>query len=287
MAAKEDPSDLSFGPAKEDVFHKVPYGEQETENCGAAETLQSDLCKTVMVFGLSGHGKSTFLNFTLRQDIFKASNAAGFGNLKCVTKEVQSENTTVKGQQLLLVDTPGFMDTEQIEKDNEQCTSLQFHNKSQDYKLDFLKNLRIAFLHAGEKVGAFLLVCNPTVRWTFEMTTMIQFLETLPFPWDHCIIVLTHGDAVYPGKPEEARYKELNKAMVKESEIPKQLKKLIKNCSTDRVLIVESTRRGDDEYHHSVMERFLDLLERIPPYSNRHFLHFCAWSTQRVSSGSI
>jgi hypothetical protein len=101
----------------------------------------------------------------------------------------------------------------------------------------------------------------------------MEFLESMSFPWDHCIVVLTHGDHSFPGKSEEERYKELKEAMTKD-ELPKQLKEFIKK-SNNRALIVESSRTNDQEYYHLVMKRFMALVSDIPgSYNNPHFLHF-------------
>jgi hypothetical protein len=102
---------------------------------------------------------------------------------------------------------------------------------------------------------------------------MVEFLESVSFPWDHCIVVLNHGDHAFPSMPEEEKYTALKEAMAN-NELPKQLKKLINN-SNDRALIVESSKTGDEKYYHSVMKRFLDILDGIPvPYNNPYFLHF-------------
>jgi hypothetical protein len=101
----------------------------------------------------------------------------------------------------------------------------------------------------------------------------MEFLESMSFPWDHCIVVLTHGDHAFLSMPEEERYRALKEAMAN-NELPKQLKKLINN-SNDRALIVESSKTGDEKYYHSVMKKFLALISRIPgPYRNPHFLRF-------------
>jgi hypothetical protein len=73
--------------------------------------------------------------------------------------------------------------------------------------------------------------------------------------------------------PEEERYKALKEAMAKDK-LPKQLKRIITE-SSDRILIIENTRAGDEEYHRSIVRRFLSLLDSIPgSYTNPYFLHF-------------
>ena len=215
---------------------------------------------------MTGHGKSTFLNFILRRQQFKTSSGLDF--MYSVMKTTESAHAIVEGQQLLLIDTPGFRDTHDIgdEGDNKQDA----HEIWED---DFRKNVRLAYLDAGQEVKAFILVYSLTSRWTAEETLMIKFLESLSFPWDHCIVVLTHVDHVFPGMSEEERYEALKDAMAKDK-LPKQLKRVITECS-DRVLIVENTRAGDEEYHRSIVRGLLTLLDIIPgSYTNPHFLHF-------------
>ena len=213
-----------------------------------------------------GHGKSTFLNFILRQKHFKTS-LTGF-DVDSVTKTTESAHVMVEGRQLLLIDTPGFWDTHDIvdKGDINQDT----HEIWED---DFRKNVRQAYLDAGQEVKAFILVYSLTCRWTVEVTLVMKFLDRLSFPWDRCIVVLTHGDHAFPGMPEEERYKALKEAMAKDK-LPKQLKRIITE-SSDRILIIENTRAGDEEYHRSIVRRFLSLLDSIPgSYTNPHFLHF-------------
>ena len=253
--------------AEEGPLAKIPYSEQEETRLLQASTLTSSH-KSVIAFGLIGHGKSTFLNFILRRKHFTTSQGL-FGTLQSVTKETESARATVEGQQLLLINTPGFIDPQKVENNDEQSVSEIFQSQS----LDFRQSMLRAYLDAGEEVGAFILVYSLTARWTAEVTQMMKFLENMLFPWDHCIVVLTHGDHSFLGISEEERYKELKKAMAND-ELPKQLKEFIKK-SNNRALIVESSRTNDQKYYRSVMKKFLALVSGIPgPYSNPHFLHF-------------
>jgi hypothetical protein len=185
-----------------------------------------------------------------------------------MTKTTESAYATVEGQQLMLIDTPGFIDTQQIESDEQQGTGEVFEAQTEKFR----RNIRQAYKEAEKEVGAFVLVYSLNVRWTLEITQMIQFLDGMSFPWDHCIVVLTHGDHAFPGMPEDERYKALKKAMTHESDqLPKQLKKLIK--SSNNALIIESNRI-DDDYYHSVMKKLLAGIDDIGrPYSNPQFLH--------------
>ena len=253
---------------EENPLAEIPYGRYEETRFLQANTLKNSSHKSVIVFGLIGHGKSTFLNFILRRKHFTTSQGL-FGTLQSATKETESAHATVQGQQLMLINTPGFIDPQKVEDDDKQSASEIFQAQS----LDFRQSMLQAYLDAGEEVGAFILVYSLTARWTAEVTQMMEFLESVSFPWDHCIVVLTHGDHSFPNMPEKERYKALKEAIANDK-LPNQLKQLIKN-SNDRALIVESSRTNDKEYYHSVMKKFLALISGIPgPYSNPHFLHF-------------
>jgi GTPase SAR1 family protein len=255
-------------PFEEDPLAKLPLTRQETEEYLATNALKTSSQKSVVVFGMAGHGKNTFLNFIIRQ---KGSDTRQeiFSVDKSVTKETVTTPALVEGQQFLLIDTPGFMDTERIEDSIERSPDMVMLCESEDFRRNILR----AYLDAGEEVGAFILVYSLTARWTMEVTQMTEFLESLSFPWDHCIVVLTHGDHAFPGVSEEERYKAFNKAIAND-ELPKNLKTLIRN-SNDRVLIIDGTRTKDEEYYRSVMKRFLALVNNIPgPYTNPHFLHW-------------
>ena len=254
------------------LLTSVQYGRQEESRYIASHTLKSSSQQSVVAFGVTGHGKSTFLNFILRRKRFESSQGL-FGALISVTKVAESESITVEGRQLLLIDTPGFMDTQQIEDSENRSANETVQTESEDFK----KNILHAYLEAGEEVAAFVLVYSLTARWSFDVTQMTNFLKSLSFPWNHCIIVLTHGDHPFKGKTEDERYEELTEAMAKEV-LPKQLKKLIKD-SSDRVVIVESTRPEDDNYYRNVMKKLLDqindiLKENRGPFKNPHFLRF-------------
>ena len=218
---------------------------------------------------MSGHGKSTFLNFILHQKDFKTKQGITSTD-KSVTKETATKLALVEGRQLLLINTPRFMDTQKIEDSMERSLNDKVMLCESE---DFRRNILRAYLEAGREVEAFILIYSLTARWTAEVTQMVEFLESLSFPWDHSIVVLPHGDHAFPDTAEEERYKALKEAMATD-ELPKQMKALI-TSSNDRVLIVDSTRIEDEEYYHSVMRRFLALVDQIPgPYTNPHFLHW-------------
>jgi GTP-binding protein EngB required for normal cell division len=256
---------MAAKPVEDSFLATVRYGKQEEKRYHVARALKSSSQKSVIVFGMTGHGKSSFLNFILRQKFFNTSQGP-FGNMTSVTKKTESETTLVEGQQMMLIDTPGFMDSQNIEDNDKQSADELIEDQTKILK----KNILQAYLDAGEKVEAFILIYSLNARWTMEVSEMVKFLERLSFPWDHCIVVLTHGDQAFSDMSEEESFK----ALKNDQEIPRQLTTLMKN-SDDRVLIIESTRSGEDGYYQSMMKRFLSLMDKIHgTYTNRHFVDF-------------
>jgi hypothetical protein len=262
MAAKADESGF---------VATVHYGKQEEKRYRVAKALKSSAQRSVIVFGMTGHGKSSFLNFILRQNFFKTS-LGQFGDMNSVTKGTHSAYAIIERQQMMLIDTPGFMDTHDIQFEGSDKPSADEIVKAEVQA--FRRNILQAYLDAGEEVGAFIFVYSLTARWTMEVTQMTKFLQSLSFPWEHCIVVLTHGDHPFPGMSEEERYTALQEAMA-QNKLPKALKEVIEN-SNYRTLIVENTRGIDDHgYHCSVIKKFIHQIENIPgPFHNPHFLHF-------------
>ena len=69
-----------------------------------------------VLFGETGHGKSTLGNAVLGKELFKANDS-----LQSVTKEIYGCNGEGRSQDIYIIDTPGINDSEG--KDNEYLSS--------------------------------------------------------------------------------------------------------------------------------------------------------------------
>ena len=251
----------------------VPYDEDVVSQFVRAKVLQQEDQQSIIAFGVTGHGKSSFLNFILRpqKPIFETS-TGGLSGIASKTKETQCVPITVNGRRLALIDTPGFCDTHRIADNRHQEASLLVEKEGHKFRVNITK----AFIEAGKKVSAFIFIYRLDSRLSLEMTAQLKFLEDIKFPWDHCILVMTHGDQIYRGKPKEKWYKAFDAELEALGEENKQLKELIQR-TTPRYMLVDSTCR-DEKYHSAVMKRFLALMKQIAdqrgPYENIHFAFF-------------
>jgi GTPase Era involved in 16S rRNA processing len=254
----------------------VPYGRQEEESYKAAKFLQSEGQKSVVTFGITGHGKSTFLNFILQSNYFKTS-VRCFLSSQSLTKKTQSVSAVIDCEQWVLIDTPGFLDSDNVER-----ASLKSPDEIvEQEKYEFTRNIMQAYLEAGKEISAFIFVYSGATRWALEMNEQMKFLESIKFPWDHCILVITHADTAFEGLPEEKRYEELHKAVTIDGptsdQLPDQLKRLILKVS-HRIVIVEG-KKTDKEYQAAVMARFTRYVSSIlakenGPHRNETFVIF-------------
>jgi GTPase Era involved in 16S rRNA processing len=254
----------------------VPYGRQEEESYKAAKFLQSEGQKSVVTFGITGHGKSTFLNFILQSNYFKTS-VRCFLSSQSLTKKTQSVSAVIDCEQWVLIDTPGFLDSHNVGR-----ASLKSANEIvEQEKHEFTRNIMQAYLEAGKEISAFIFVYSGATRWALEMNEQMKFLESIKFPWDHCILVITHADTAFEGLPEEKRYEELHKAVTIDGptsdQLPDQLKRLILKVS-HRIVIVEG-KKTDKEYQAAVMARFTRYVSSIlakenGPHRNETFVIF-------------
>ena len=252
----------------------VPYDKEVASHFVEAKVLQPEDQQSMIAFGVTGHGKSSFLNLLLgaEKPIFETS-TGGLSGTASKTKETQCFRISMKGKHLAFVDTPGFCDTHTIADNRHQEASLLVKKESHRFRVNITK----AFIEAGKKVSAFIFVYRVDSRLSLEMTEQLKFLEAIKFPWDHCILVMTHGDRVFPSElPKEKWHKALDAELAVEGRVSEQLTDLIRKTAP-RYMLVDSTCR-DKKYHKAVMEQFSGFMKQIVdqrgPYENIHFAFF-------------
>ena len=253
----------------------VPYAKEVAPHYVQTKVLQPEDQQSIIAFGMTGHGKSSFLNLLLGADldkpVFKTS-TGGLSGVSSKTKVTQCVHMSMNGRRLALIDTPGFCDTHRIADNRDKEASLLVEEEGRKFSVNITK----AFVLAGRKVSAFIFVYRPDTRFSLEMSEQLKFLEAINFPWEHCILVMTHGDQVYRGVAKEKWYKKLDAELAAKEGVDEQLKSLIQR-TTPRYMFVDNRCR-DKKYLAAVMERFLGFMREITgrhgPYDNIHFTFF-------------
>ena len=164
----------------------------------ASVSEQDDL--TIVAIGITGAGKSTFLNMLAGKDVF----ATAGGVMGC-TDKVQKEVVRFQTRTFALIDTPGLLDPKILDKALSQGKKCKVLLSQQSAV--FETHLEKALNEAGEKVDVFLLVINVKSRWSAEAEWVVEILNTLGLDYKHMIAVFTHGDGL--GKTKGERYKQM------------------------------------------------------------------------------
>ena len=129
----------------------------------------------IIIFGKTGSGKSTFLNWLAGRELFTVSNS-----YKSCTKKCQMEKVNVNGVTFELIDTPGFFDDEDMD----------IEEKIRSYIITLSEGINFAFL-------AFPI---DTTRFDSNYKDMFKIVESLlgkkVFPY--MAILLTKIDALAP-----------------------------------------------------------------------------------------
>lgn len=223
--------------------------EQHNHLLVSARTLEEgQQHKSLVALGVTGHGKSTFLNYICNANRFQTS--SGLFGLRSCTKKTDSELLAMADKPLLLIDTPGLLDTSRIEEAAQRdSTTTEWHSAVQDEGEQLLQELKRAFLIAGERINAFLLVYNISQRWSMEMSSACGLLDKI-LSWDHTILVVTHGTVV-SREPKEWQTK--FREFVASTSCPEQLRLIVERVEK-RVLIVDSTSKMEENRVSATIE---------------------------------
>ena len=188
----------------------LPYSKSELEireSVHHAILLPTKLA--IVAIGVTGAGKSTLLNILAGKEVFEATEG-----LKGCTKKVQKEivdsvDSVQTDTRIALIDTPGLLDPETMDKTVAQGAKLRV--LLSQLCREFAAHLEEALHQAGEKVDAILLVFNAESRWSVEAEWVMDILTTIGVAYQHIILVFTHGDGL--GKTNAERCAEMKKRL--------------------------------------------------------------------------
>ena len=158
----------------------------------------------IVAIGVTGAGKSTLLNILAGKDAFKVAEGA-----KGCTKKVKKEIARFQDSAIALIDTPGLLDPETLDK--AIAEGAKTHELLSQQCGKFAAYLEEALHEAGEKVDAFFLVFNAESRWSLEADWVMNVLNTIGLAYRHVIVVFTHGDGL--GGTNADRCKEMEKRL--------------------------------------------------------------------------
>ena len=185
--------------------------------------------------GVTGVGKSTLGNFLLGKNAFKVG-----GALVSVTEKAQVDCSTMDGQRLCIVDTPGFGDTHRMGTQNTEAENLS--NEAAHLIVELSKTM----LMARHGIHAFFVVVRADSRELFSTTKLLDLLDILGNYWNHSILVFTHGKEF--DKTNEKKQYEKFEEMLSSPRCPDVWKTLIEKVSRRYVIVEPEDWKDDKEY---------------------------------------
>lgn len=162
---------------------------------------------TFLPFGITGAGKSTFLNAISKSNAFKTSASA-----QSCTKEVSCHSFARDNVTIKLIDTPGFCDSDGINEDQ----------KNMDTLVDFLKNNE----HGVNGVAIVINRCDCRLDQSLKKLIKLAYSLFGLNLWSRLCFIVTHCSC----DPDELN--ELKENMVSaEDSLHASILKLIKSIS--------------------------------------------------------
>ena len=157
--------------------------------------------RALIAVGVTGVGKSTFLNFLLDSSRFKSASG-----LKSVTQASEAGTVQFGERNYVVVDTPGVLDSGTVD-----LASGSAYAQAMDQCDIFMKHLEEALHEAGQVAHAIVLLFNIQRRFSIESSWMIDALERLRIGFDHVVVVFTHGGHL--GSTDDERYERFRREL--------------------------------------------------------------------------
>uniref|UniRef100_A0A3B4T6W8 AIG1-type G domain-containing protein n=1 Tax=Seriola dumerili TaxID=41447 RepID=A0A3B4T6W8_SERDU len=176
----------------------------------------------IVLLGKTGAGKSNLCNTIFGDDVFKINHTAKSETTKC-----QSENKSVNGRRITLIDTPGFFDT----------------NRSEE---ELKPEMARCITECAPGPHAFLILLK-VEKYTEQEQAVInnisQYFSEEAFK--HAVVVFTHGDQLPEGMKIEEYFKD-NKGLCD----------LVEKCG-DRCHVIDNkywNNNQQDEYRNNKVQ---------------------------------
>ncbi|PAA82574.1 hypothetical protein BOX15_Mlig012322g3 [Macrostomum lignano] len=208
----------------------------------ADQPQDSSQITTVVLMSKTGSGKSSLANTLLNEKSFEVGNG-----MRSQTKQCEAQMRTVRGRSLLVVDTPGTMDSKDV-------------NMPQGELLRTLNKCPCG-------VDAFLVVARADVRFTNEECQAIrQTVEVFgPESCKRAIVVFSRGDHFDNDINE---FKEELKAA--RGEIP-ELDKMMKDFG-DRYVLMDNGKRCDPGMQERQVASLMGLIDEVSKLNPSKYL---------------
>ncbi|PAA62142.1 hypothetical protein BOX15_Mlig012322g1 [Macrostomum lignano] len=208
----------------------------------AEQPQDSSQITTVVLMSKTGSGKSSLANTLLNEKSFEVGNG-----MRSQTKKCEAQMRTVRGRSLLVVDTPGTMDSKDV-------------NMPQGELLRTLNKCPCG-------VDAFLVVARADVRFTNEECQAIrQTVDVFgPESCKRVIVVFSRGDH-FDNDINEFK-EELTAAR---EEIP-ELDKMMKDFG-DRYVLMDNGKKRDTEVQERQVASLMGLIDEVSKLNPSKYL---------------
>ena len=207
------------------------------------------------MLGKTGHGKSSTANTIIGKSCCKVSPGAS-----SATKEIQVETTYIEGVRVNVIDTPGFVDTDD--------------KKSQD-RQRALETIQDIFDSVGNTIHLFVLVLKYPTKLTDEEGKVIDlFLSDDKIKramGPRMVVLFTNGDDFALDQRAIANPLTFNEWCRQQTN--ERMRKMLKELNYKTILF--ENKRGTEEdrkgYRMELFQLAKDVKHKVGPYTKKHY----------------